>query len=95
MTEELMAYLGEHPDYFYIIRDKQLIAIIRFLSGGGKSLGEIETEFGLQQKRLQLILDELIAKKVVTTMGTDAGEIYILEFNGQKILDLLEKAKTN
>jgi DNA-binding HxlR family transcriptional regulator len=95
MTEELMAYLGEHPDYFYIIRDKQLIAIIRFLSSGGKSLEEIEKEFGLQQKRLQLILDELIAKNVITTMKTDAGEMYILEFDGQKILDLLEKAKTS
>ena len=93
MTEELMAYLGEHPDYFYIIRDKQLIAIIRFLSSGGKSLEEIEKEFGLQRKRLELILDELMKKKVVTTMTTDAGEMYILEFDGQRILDLLEKAK--
>lgn len=93
MTEELMAYLGEHPDYFYLIRDKQLIAIIRFISGGGKSLEELEKEFGLQRKRLELILDELIKKNVVTTMATDAGEMYILEFDGQKILDLLEKAK--
>jgi len=93
MSEDLMAYLEEHPDYFYLIRDKQIIAIIRFLSTGGKKTEEIAKEFELQNKRAKLILDDLRKKKVITTMMTQAGEVYILDFNGQKILDLLEKAK--
>ena len=93
MTEDLMAYLEEHPDYFYLIRDKQIIAIIRFLSTGGKKTEEIAKEFELQNKRARLILEDLRKKKVITTMMTQAGEVYILDFNGQKILDLLEKAK--
>jgi len=94
MSEDLMAYLEEHPDYFYLIRDKQIITIIRFLSTGGKKVEEIAKEFELQGKRAKLILDDLKKKKVITTMMTQAGEVYILDFNGQKILDLLEKAKS-
>lgn len=93
MTEDLMAYLEEHPDYFYLIRDKQLIALIRFLSTGGKRLEEIVREFELQNKKAKLVLDDLKKRNVVTTMMTQAGEVYILDFAGQKILDLLEKAK--
>jgi len=93
MAENLMAYLQDHPEYFYLIRDKQLIAIIRFLSKGGKRLEEIVKEFELQNKRAKLIMDDLKKKKAVATMMTQAGEVYILDFNGQKILDLLEKAK--
>jgi len=89
----LMAYLQDHPEYFYLIRDKQLIAIIRFLSEGGKRLSDIAEEFKLQPKRAKLIMDDLKKKKAITTMMTDAGEVYILDFNGQKMLDLLEKAK--
>jgi len=94
MSEDLMAYLEEHPDYFYLIRDKQIIAIIRFLSTGGKKVEEIAKEFELQGKRAKLILDDLKKKKVITTMMTQTGEVYILDFNGQKILDLLERAKS-
>jgi len=93
MAEDLMAYLQDHPEYFYLIRDKQLIALIRFLSEGGKKFEEIVKEFELQNKRAKLILDDLKKKNVVTTMMTQAGEVYILDFNGQKMLDLLEKAK--
>ena len=93
MTEELMSYLQDHPEYFYLIRDKQLIAIIRSLSKGGKRLVEIAEEFKLQPKKAKLIMDDLKKKKAVTTMMTQAGEVYILDFNGQKMLDLLEKAK--
>lgn len=93
MTEDLMAYLEEHPDYFYLIRDKQIIAIIRLLSTGGKKAEEIAKEFKFQGKRAKLILDDLKKRKVITTMMTQTGEVYILDFNGQKILDLLEKAK--
>jgi len=93
MAENLMAYLQDHPEYFYLIRDKQLIALIRFLSAGGKKFEEIVKEFELQNKRAKLILDDLKKKNVVTTMMTQAGEVYILDFNGQKMLDLLEKAK--
>jgi len=93
MAEDLMVYLQDHPEYFYLIRDKQLIAIIRFLSEGGKRLPDIAEEFKLQNKRLKPILDDLIKKQVITTMMTDAGEVYILDFNGQRILDFLEKAK--
>jgi len=38
-------------------------------------------------------MDDLKKKKAVATMMTQAGEVYILDFNGQKMLDLLEKAK--
>ncbi len=93
MAEDLMAYLQDHPEYFYLIRDKQLIAIIRFLSKGGKRLPDIAEEFKLQPKKAKLIMDDLKKKKAVTTMMTQAGEVYILDFNGQKMLDLLEKAK--
>ena len=93
MAEDLMAYLQDHPEYFYLIRDKQLIAIIRFLSKGGKRLSDIAEEFKLQPKRAKLIMDDLKKKKAVATMMTQAGEVYILDFNGQKMLDLLEKAK--
>ena len=93
MSEDLMAYLQDHPEYFYLIRDKQLIAIIRFLSEGGKRLSDIAEEFKLQPKRAKLIMDDLKKKKAITTMMTDAGEVYILDFNGQKMLDLLENAK--
>ena len=93
MTEDLMAYLQDHPEYFYLIRDKQLIALIRFLSSGGKTFEEIVEEFGFQSKRAKLMLDDLKKKRVITTMVTQAGQVYILDFNGQKILDLLEKAK--
>jgi len=93
MAENLMDYLQEHPEYFYLIRDKQLIAVIRFLSEGGKRLSDIAEEFKLQPKKAKLIMDDLKKKKAVTTMMTQAGEVYILDFNGQKMLDLLEKAK--
>ena len=93
MTEDLMAYLEEHPEYFYLARDKQAVSIMRFLSEGGKSFDDLTDEFNLQKSKLKTILDDLKKKKVLTTMMTGAGELYILDFNGQKILDLLEKAK--
>lgn len=93
MTEELMAYLQEHPSYFYLIRNKQLIAIIRLLGKGGKSFEEIKEVMKVQPKKLKLMLDGLLKDKVITTMMTSSGEIFVLDFNGQKMLDLLEKAK--
>jgi len=93
MTEELMAYLEEHPEYFYLVRDKQTIAIMRLLAEGGKRFDELIAESNLTKAKLKALLDDLKKKKVITTMMTDSGQIYILDFNGQRILDLLEKAK--
>jgi transcription initiation factor IIE alpha subunit len=94
MTEELMAYLQEHPAYFYITRDKQLIALIRYLSKGGKRFEAIAKELGIDEKKLRPILIDLMDKEVVTAISTAKGEdLFILNFAGQKILDLLEKAK--
>jgi DNA-binding MarR family transcriptional regulator len=93
MTEELMSYLQENPDYFYIIRNKQLIAILRFLCTGGRTMEEIAKEFKLQPKILKPTLEDLVKKKVITTMNVDNETVYVLEFNGQRVLDLLGKAK--
>lgn len=93
MTEELMAYLEEHPEYFYLIRDKQLIALIRYLSGGARKFEEISKALKMDEKKLAQVLDDLAKKQVVTVMKTHSEEAYILDFNGQRILDLLEKAK--
>ena len=93
MTEELMAYLGEHPEYFYLIRDKQLIALIRELSKGAKKIEGIARNLKMDDKKLQQVLDDLEEKKVVTRMQTKSGETYVLDFAGQRILDLLERAK--
>jgi len=93
MTEELMAYLEEHPEYFYLVRNKHVVAIMSLLTEGGKSFDDLIAKSSLTKTKLKLLLDDLKKKKVITTMMTDSGQIYILDFNGQRILDLLEKAK--
>jgi len=93
MTEEFMAYLDEHPEYFYLIRDKQLMALIRELSKGAKKIEDIARDLKMDEKKLEQVLDDLEEKKVVTRMQTKSGETYVLDFAGQKILDLLERAK--
>lgn len=92
-TEEFMAFLGNRPYLFYLIRDKSMMKIIKELDKGGKTTDELVEKFKLSPEDIRKKLDNLVKRKTLGRIQERDDFLYYLDLEGRKMLELYKKSK--
>ena len=91
---ELMSFLMERPHFFEIIKNKELMSVLKDLKeNGGKSATELSKIHNLEYDVVKKTLEKLTDADAVQKQQQGSHWIYILDFEALKLIELQEEAK--
>lgn len=91
---DLMSFLMERPHFFEIIKNRELMAVLRDLKEkGGKSATELAETHNLEYSVVKENLEKLAKANAIQKQQRGAHWIYILDFEALKLIELQEEAK--
>ena len=91
---DLMHFLMERPHFFEIIKNKELMTVLKYLrEKGGKSATELAKIHNIEYEIVKETLEKLANANAIQKMQQGNHWIYILDFEALKLLELQEEAR--
>jgi DNA-binding transcriptional ArsR family regulator len=91
--EDLVSFFTEKPHMFYILKEKELMAILKDLYNGGLTISEVLAKHEVNDSQVSEWFEKLLRLRVIERIQEDDDWRYFLSFDGKKMIDLYNSSK--